>query len=285
MDKKYWESFYQKRNIHQGYCEKIMTPLQKHVYEIMVVIDRLCEEHGIPYFLSFGTALGALRHKGFIPWDDDADIGMLRPDYERFLKLCAEKLPDGYSLQHFSVDKHVYVAFAKILDTRTRVRAEGVTHPSVRQHVYLDIFPVDRVPKSALKRRLQLVGLRLLHGLLEIKYVNHAAPNWRNKMLVWFLRPLLPSGCVMAGAFDRLSAWGEKQGSNEVWQAEAPYAAERTTYPLEWVSKRRRARFEHGEFWIPAEAEKCMEKTYGDYMTPPPPEKRPTHGRELLLES
>jgi len=260
-----------------------MTPLQEHIYKILVVVDRMCEEHNIPYFMIGGTALGALRHKGFIPWDDDADIGMLRPDYERFLKLCATELPDGYALKHFSVEPQVTFSYIKITNTRAWMRYLDGSHQFVRANVNLDIFPLDNVLQNSLKRRAQLASLFFIQSLLEVKHLNHAAPRWRNRMLVRFLRPML-SGRMLIKLFDRVSAWEKSNTTRDVWQAESQYPRERQTYQRQWVAQRRRAKFEHNEFWIPAEAELFLERTYGDYMTPPPPEKRVAHGGELLSD-
>ena len=259
-----------------------MTPLQEHIFKIMSVVHDVCGSRGIPYFLVGGTLLGALRHKGFIPWDDDADIGMLRPDYGRFLDVCATALPEGFALRHYSVEKHVYFAYAKIEDTRTQMRVPCLTRQSSSQHVGLDIFPMDSVPGNTLKHRAQKIGTRVCRGLLEVKYANLANPHWRNKMLVRFVRPMLPSGRPLAKFEDWMASWETSGATQHVWAADTPYHPERSTYPREWVAQRRLAPFEGGEFWIPAEAERCMEKTYGDYMTPPPPEKRVTHECELL---
>jgi len=136
-----------------GLDEKNMTPIQEHIFGIMAAIHDFCETHKIQYFLAGGTLLGAIRHKGFIPWDDDADIYLLRSDYERFIALSAAGLPEGLALRHYSVEKNVTSAFAKIVDTRVRVRIPGIVSRQSLQHVCLDVFPLDSVPQNALKRR------------------------------------------------------------------------------------------------------------------------------------
>ena len=87
---------------------------------ILEYIDDLCQKNGIRYFLSYGTLLGAVRHRGFIPWDDDIDICMLRPDYEKFLKVATQS-NTHYKLLHLSTDKHYYYEFAKVVDSRTQI--------------------------------------------------------------------------------------------------------------------------------------------------------------------
>jgi len=258
-----------------------MTPLQEEIYKILVVVDRFCENHNIPYFMTGGTALGAIRHKGFIPWDDDADIIMLRPYYERFLKLCKTELPEGFVLQHYSVDKSTYVTYAKILNKQTRMRYPIYGLQTIG-HVYLDIFPMDGVPKNIFIRRVQLASLRLIQKLFDAQCFKHVSPHWLIKIVNWFVRPVLHAH-ALAKLFDWVSTWEKGSETKEVWQAGGPYTAEQKTFLRKWVAQCRRAQFEKGEFWIASEAEKCLEKTYGDYMTPPPIEKRiNVHNCELL---
>ena len=260
-----------------------MTPLQEHIYQILIVVDRVCEKHGIPYFLFFGSAIGALRHKGFIPWDDDADICMLRPDYERFLKICATELPEGYSLQHFSVEPDFFFPIIRVLKTNVRIRLPAFENMPIRKNVYMDILSLDSLPKTVFEHRVQLFLRRWIRILMEIKNVNHVAPRWRNRMLVRFVRPFL-NNYKLTRFQDRVSAWGRSNKSEYVWSADAPYSPKQVTFPRKWLERRRRVMFENHEFWISADAEACLEKTYGDYMTPPPPEKQITHGCELLCD-
>lgn len=91
-----------------------MTNVQHIELEILKKIDEVCKKHNINYWLDSGTLLGAVRHQGFIPWDDDIDIGMLREDYEKFLKVAQKDLGDDYFLQTRSTDKNYPLVFAKV---------------------------------------------------------------------------------------------------------------------------------------------------------------------------
>lgn len=120
-----------------------MTELQKKIFGIMKVFDQVCRKNGLHYYMLGGTMLGAVRHKGFIPWDDDADFGLPRKEYERLLTVAGEALPEGYRLRHFSKENNVPYAFARLEDTRTtciEARRSGTGYVG---GVYIDIFPLD----------------------------------------------------------------------------------------------------------------------------------------------
>ncbi|MBR6455697.1 MAG: LicD family protein, partial [Prevotella sp.] len=92
---------------------------QLRMLEILLEVDRICKKHQIQYWLSSGTLIGAVRHKGFIPWDDDIDIEMLWPDYKRLMKVLPEELPETMALQTTETDKNYFFFYAKVRDRRS----------------------------------------------------------------------------------------------------------------------------------------------------------------------
>ncbi|MBQ9414572.1 MAG: LicD family protein [Clostridia bacterium] len=126
-----------------------MTELQQAEFEMLKAAVTLCDRHEIPYFLVCGTALGAVKYGGFIPWDDDVDIGLFRPDYERFCDVAAKELPKPYFLQTYQTDPHYPNIFAKIRNSRTTYIEKATSGIDMNQGVYIDIFPLDGYPADA----------------------------------------------------------------------------------------------------------------------------------------
>ena len=139
---------------------------QMRMLEILLEVDKICKRHDIPYWLSSGTLIGAMRHDGFIPWDDDLDIEMMRSDYLRLMKILPEELPDWLALQNSDTDPNYFYFYAKVRDRRSRMLEQnGYDRLWQEQGIYIDIFPMEKHPIW-------------LHKLTE-KTVGHMYKVWR----------------------------------------------------------------------------------------------------------
>ena len=138
-------------------------------HEIMQQIAAICRRHGLCYFAIGGTALGAVRHQNFIPWDDDIDIGMPREDYEAFLRIAAEELPEGYYIQHFSTEAASPFYFTKIRKKNTRFVEYYLKDTPIRQGIFVDIFPFDNVPVKNWQKNLHFRFCRTLYQVYLCK--------------------------------------------------------------------------------------------------------------------
>lgn len=128
-----------------------IRPLQLRMLKILLAFDQMCREQGLRYCIMAGTMIGAVRHKGFIPWDDDMDVGMPRPDYEKFIAHCREWLPAPYEFVCGENDPRYPLPFGKIQDAGTTLIERY--HLSYLGGIYVDVFPLDGVPSSSLARR------------------------------------------------------------------------------------------------------------------------------------
>ena len=127
----------------------ILRRHQLRMLEMLEVIDRICKKHHIPYWLSSGTLLGAARHKGFIPWDDDLDIELLRKDYLRLMKILPTELPSHLALQTHETDPNYIFIFAKVRDRRSYLEEPNSYDRIFRERgIYIDIFPLEEMPYS-----------------------------------------------------------------------------------------------------------------------------------------
>ena len=139
---------------------------QMRMLEILLEVDKICQKHNIPYWLSSGTLIGALRHDGFIPWDDDLDIEMLRSDYLRLMQVLPSELPEWLALQNDTTDPNYFYFYAKVRDRRSRMLEQnGYDRLWQEQGIYIDIFPMEQHPIW-------------LHKLTE-KSVGHMYKIWR----------------------------------------------------------------------------------------------------------
>ena len=127
--------------------EKIPSEeIKKIEISILDYIASVCEENNIGYYLAYGTLLGAIRHHGFIPWDDDIDIYMLREDYMKFIEIAKEHIHHRYKLLSIYNDDDYYYEFAKVVDSNTKLKINNVKQIK-KEGVWVDIFPLDNVPK------------------------------------------------------------------------------------------------------------------------------------------
>ena len=134
---------------------ELLRKLQLMELEMLIEVDRICRKYDIQYFLDGGTLLGAVRHDGFIPWDDDADIIMLHEEYEKFYNACKKELnTERFFLQDYRTDKHYLWGFAKMRRNGTTFLREGQEHVKCHTGVCIDIFYCDNVPDNPMLRRL-----------------------------------------------------------------------------------------------------------------------------------
>ena len=155
--------------------------LQLRILGNLLAVDKVCHEHSLHYYIYDGTMLGAVRHKGFIPWDDDLDIAMPREDYEQLIAHANEWLPEPYEFVAFELDATYPLPFGKVQDASTTLIERP--HLPYLGGLYIDIFPIDGVPSNALLRRWHLVRYDVLKKLVYMAYRDpyrhgHGPSSW-----------------------------------------------------------------------------------------------------------
>ncbi|MGN1255695.1 MAG: phosphorylcholine transferase LicD [Bacteroidaceae bacterium] len=153
------------------YTKEELARLQAVLYEILDRVAEVCHRHGLHYFVTGGTAIGAYFWDSILPWDDDVDVGMPREDYERFLSIAQKELGDDYFVQTTDTDPHSLFYFAKVRKNGTVFEEWDFRHVQMHQGIYVDIFPFDRIPREGWKERLQNQAANLLNGLLIAKEI------------------------------------------------------------------------------------------------------------------
>lgn len=258
------------------------TELQKlHDLELEIAaeIKRICEKHRIRYFMIAGTLLGAVRHQGFIPWDEDMDFGMLRADFDRFVETCENELDrEKFFLQTEETDPGYTYAFAKIRLNGTRI-VEGLSRDAAaHQGIFVDIFPFDNVPDNRLLRKLHERERYVWKNMLAVKLGYHNGQK-RAKSLQKLLgrtAAVLPVGFIRKQkerAFTRYN--GRK--TQMVVTAEGSYRYYREMIPYRYTQKLCRMPFADTEFFTFAAYDAYLKDMYGDYMQMPSEEQRNKH--------
>lgn len=153
------------------YTESELKQLQKVEVEITEEIIRICDKNNLSYFTVGGTTLGAIRHNGFIPWDDDMDIGLCREDYDKFLAIAPKQLNKSFILQHYSIESKTPTYHAKVMKFGTSFVEEYAEKINIPHGIFVDIMPFDNIPSDERKLRLYRKKVRNWHQLYIAKSI------------------------------------------------------------------------------------------------------------------
>lgn len=254
-----------------------IRPLQLRILEILLAVDKICHQYQLRYYIVAGTLLGALRHKGFIPWDDDLDIAMPRKDYETFIKHAQEWLPEYFEAINGQNDPEYPLSFAKIQDARTTLVERK--HLKYTGGIYIDLFPLDGAPKNKL--------VRIWH------FTRFA---WYNKMLYFIFRDPYKHGKGPGSWVPLLSRWlYTREGlQKKIRKIMTRYDFDSCEYvcdyddgmkgilPKSVIGNPTPVTFEGKEVWGLADPHTYLSNKYGNYMEIPPLEKQRQHNFYFL---
>ena len=240
-------------------------------------IKRICDKHNIKYFIIAGTLLGAVRHGGFIPWDDDMDVGMLREDYEKFLKVAKTELGEEFFLQTPETDKNYGLPFAKILLNGT-VLVEATAGSNAKKGIFVDVFPFDVAPENEADRENHNKKTYLYKRLLLAKLnYNVCAKNDYVKRAVYFVLKIISAFYSHDKLVKKLESEITRYNNSkteDIVNIGGAYGYKKETIKADWVRDTVEIPFEDMTISAPVDYIKYLETFYGDYMTPPPEDKR-----------
>ncbi|BCZ48931.1 phosphorylcholine transferase LicD [Clostridium gelidum] len=266
------------------YEDLSLRDAQMLMADILKDVHELCEKHGIKYFLDAGTLIGAVRHKGFIPWDDDVDIGMIREEYNKFLKIAKKELPKHLFLQTFETDEYynVYPTPCKVRYNNTLFLEDG-TEENHKMHngIFIDVFPYDSLPKHNFTYKIQrTLSYNILKSFKRLRDMPEHL-SFKNKITFSFYKlvvKMFPNKRRLR-FFNYLVKWNDSKSKYMGYGVD--------TYWSEYVYKKSdyfdltKLEFEGEYFYAPKNYDAILTRLYGDYMTMPKQEDRVWHAKEM----
>lgn len=255
-----------------------LRALQLCELDILRTFTDVCERLGLRYYLVGGTLLGAVRHGGFIPWDDDIDVAMLREDYDRFARIAQAELGTDYFYQSPDTDPHYFLTYAKIRKKGTFFYEERFRNAQFAQGVFIDIFPLDFCPPKGPVCHLLFNVLAVMNyrGQVDSGEAYRPYAELSGRIGYALLRLYSPEGLVRARR--RLLRLSKRLSDGKTMASYAgAYGYRREIFPEGWFGMPRMLRFEGQDMAAPQESEQMLTQLYGDYMQLPPLPQRCCH--------
>lgn len=250
----------------------VLKKLQEVESDILFEFDKFCSDHNLTYSLYAGTALGAVRHQGFIPWDDDIDVCMLRADYDKFIALWEEEHVKGYYLQN-PADESCTINHAKIRKNNTILASKEELKLPGHHGIWIDVFAIDKIPTNKIKRKLFFI-------ISKIRLVYTRGYTFDNGGLflkaVSFLMLLIPRKCQIAirKKCDKYVArYCDVTENFELIGLSSP-AELGVIYPAEAMDRTHGVKFENYVFQLSDMYEEMLRRKFGNYMQFPSEEER-----------
>ena len=249
-----------------GIDAKVLKEAQNIMLEMLIEFDAICNKYHLTYWLDSGTLLGAVRHQGFIPWDDDIDISMPLEDYEKFAEIASSEISENIFFQHTPSDKTFPFDYLKLRSNKAQIiefHEEG-QNISYHQGVFVDIFPMLTMQNNSFNKCYYKNAFKLIR-LFSAKSLH-----------LTFLRNLLVK------SLEKMHQGWDKAENKVIYSGKMPDVAslfdENKIFPLEKML------FEGKEFFVPKDAKHYLENIYSfDFMELPPEDKRVVHASQMRL--
>ncbi|MFO7790624.1 MAG: LicD family protein [Bacteroidota bacterium] len=255
--------------------DTVLRKAQLRLLEIFIEVDKICKKHNIPYWIDGGTTLGAVRHGGFIPWDDDVDIALLRKDYLRLIKVLEQELPENLALQNHKNEKHFHMLYSRVVD-KNSIADYGDFSAQFRNHfkhkgLFLDIFYIDRGNLS-LKRFVDFFYLT------SFRIIRKHNKRGNNKLILFMGHIVWVLSCLLVSFLRFMSFL---------------FPADKLIYgygiPYNWEFRKseilpeKPIKFEGVNVYGPKDTHAYLKRCFGNYMELPPVDQRPTHAERIKI--
>ncbi len=260
--------------------------IQNKLLEILVYFKKFCEENNLRFFLCGGTCLGAVRHKGFIPWDDDIDVFMLREDYEKLQELWEKNADTSrYSCVRSDEKINIHHSVTEIKDNNTTFINHHSVDCDIHHGIMIDIIPVDGVAPSALGRISQMIA-----SMIYCCFNFQRLPDHKSK-LIYYATKIALGICrssklrykIWKSAEQHMAKYGT-ENSKVVASFVEGTEIMRMHYPLEWFKNPVYMDFAGYEMPVPSDVDEFLKISFGDYMQLPPEEERVARHNAVFID-
>lgn len=238
---------------------------QLRMLEILRVVDAICRKNNIPYFLESGTLLGAVRHGGYIPWDDDIDISVFLSDYSRLRRVLQEQLPSNMVFQDTTTDPNYPMLIGKVRDTNSYFEEE-YSDKIKYTGLFIDIFPLEKIPCWKWKQFLDYIYGHCVRAL-------HNYYSKKDKVLSTLVLPFAKALVLLTRLVNKFiptNNFSFQYGRKTYVQ-----------YNLKDIFPLKEMPFEGYSFLVPHNPDALLRECFGDYMQIPPKEKRAIHATKI----
>ena len=242
--------------------------IHSRLLEMAKDFHRICIENNLRYYMLGGTMLGAIRHKGFIPWDDDMDFGMPRDDYNRFIRISKQILPEYYELRFYQNVENSPMHYVKFIDNRTTLVEAG--YKNYVEGLYIDVFPLDGAGYGSISDKVRAKRIRLKQMLI----INHCTTLDKMGIKKLFKKYAQMRNLTrLHRSIEKLMTVKKIEDSSLVANYLGAWA-EKEIMPKEVMGTPTIYKFEDAEFYGAEKANEYLTSLYGNYMQLPPKEKQ-----------
>lgn len=271
---------------YREYDTEILNRIKDVEKQILCKYIEICEKYHLRYFVAFGTLLGTVRHKGFIPWDDDIDVGMPREDYERFLQIAQKECGEEYFLQTVETDPEYHLYFAKLRMNHTRFVENSLQKAGSVTGFYIDIFPYDEISDDEAEMEKQLnraVRWGMILSIYKVKEPQIGQYGPAKDFVMRSIWHILHGGMHLCGISAK-TVW--KKCNQAFMQKPEKGSSRMTTFAADakkWIIEKKEIEqlvdvpFEDITVKIPGGYDAILTRCYGDYMKLPDEKDRVNH--------
>lgn len=267
-------------NTHNYLSNEELQHIHRVLLKLLIDFDQLCKEQNIQYFLAGGSLLGAVRHQGFIPWDDDIDVMMLRDDYDRFCTIPSNKFPSHLFLQTYKTDKHYHSDMAKLRLNNTLYETEfSKDFPEMHNGFFIDIFVHDKTAKSYNLQKVHIFMTRLARSFVFHKWANTPMQFYGKYKICCTIAELIKKIIpiqIWESFREHILKYFRKSNSPYLYDGIGMHLSH-GAFPENWLNGTIEISFEGHIFPAPIEYERYLNYSYGDYMKLPSESEKRFH--------